>query len=66
MVSTVYRVKVKLGPWDDNIVVIEVSVLASCVEIGVALDIATWNARRHSTPHKIPVGLLIMVFMRLK
>ena len=36
MVSILYRMKVELGPWDDNIVVIEVWVLTSFVEVGAA------------------------------
>ena len=66
MASTVYMMKEGLGPCEFNIVVREVCVLASFVEIGVALDIATWNASRQSTPHKIPGDPLNMVFMRLK
>ena len=66
MASTVYRMKEGLGPCEFNIVVREVCVLTSFVEVGVALDIATWNASRQSTPHEIPDEPFNMVFMRLK
>ena len=66
MASTEYRMKEELGPWEDSIVVREVWVLTSFVELGAAWDIAVWNAKTKHIPHKMPGELLKMVVMRLK
>ena len=66
MASTEYRMKVELGPWEDSIIVSEVWVLTSFVELGAAWDIAVWNAKTKHIPHKMPGELLKMVFMRWK
>ena len=66
MASTEYRMKVELGPWEDSIVVSEVWVLTSFVELGAAWDIAVWNAKTKHIPHKMLGDLLKMLFIRRK
>ena len=58
--------KMELGSWEDSIVVSDVWVLTSLIELGAAWDIAVWNAKTKHIPHKMLGELLKMLFIRWK
>ena len=66
MASIEYRMKVELGSWEDSIVVSDVWVLTSLIELGAAWDIAVWNVKTKHIPYKMLGDLLKMLFMRWK